>query len=256
MGFESLSPGLLAWVALVILAAGLIQGALGFGFPFVATPLIAMVSDMRTAIIAVLLPTLATILVALAASGPIRTTLARFWMMPLYMIAGATAGTSLFVSAPDFPYSLLLALITLVYLNLDRLGLGESPVVRRHERRFGVVSGLAAGVFEGTANVAGPPLIIYYLALGLTPAMMVQAMNICFLVGKSTQFTVLATYGGVTAGQWLATLPLVVIGVAGSLGGVRLRNRIDAHTYRIWVKRALLVIAVVLLAQYAYSLIA
>jgi hypothetical protein len=86
--------------------------------------------------------------------------------------------------------------------------------------------------------------------------MMVQAMNICFLVGKSTQFTVLATYGGVTAGQWLATLPLVVIGVAGSLGGVRLRNRIDAHTYRIWVKRALLVIAVVLLAQYAYSPIA
>ena len=185
MGFESLSPGLLAWVACVILAAGLIQGALGFGFPFVATPLIAMVSDMRTAIIVVLLPTLATIVVALAASGPIRTTLARFWMMPLYMIAGATAGTSLFVYAPDFPYSLLLALITLVYLNLDRLGLGESPVVRRHERRFGVVSGLAAGVFEGTANVAGPPLIIFYLALGLTPAMMVQAMNICFLVGKT-----------------------------------------------------------------------
>ena len=129
-------------------------------------------------------------------------------------------------------------------------------MVRRHERGFGVVSGLAAGVFEGTANVAGPPLIIFYLALGLTPAVMVQAMNICFLVGKSTQFTVLTTYGGVTAAEWLATLPLVVIGVAGSLAGVRLRNRIDAHSYRVWVKRALLVIALTLLVQYVYSAVA
>src|SRR5689334_12473012 len=81
---ESLSPPLLAWIACVILVAGLLQGALGFGFPFVATPLIALASDMRTTIIIVLLPTVATILVALFSSGPLRATLARFWMMPLY----------------------------------------------------------------------------------------------------------------------------------------------------------------------------
>jgi len=254
MEFESLATGMFVWMACVMLVAGVVQGMLGFGFPFIATPLIAMVCDMRTAIIAVLLPTVATILVALLASGPLRPTLARFWMMPLYAVAGASAGTLLFVSAPQFPYTLLLALLTLAYLNLDRLGLAESPVVRRHERRFGLAAGLAAGVFEGTANVAGPPLIIFYLALGLTPAMFVQALNICFLVGKSTQFTVLAAYGGVTPAQWLATVPLAVIGVAGSYTGVRLRDRVDAATYRIWVKRALLVIALVLIAQYVWSL--
>jgi len=256
MTFESMSLGLALYLLLVMMAAGLIQGALGFGFPFVATPLIALVSDMRTAIIAVLLPTLATIVVALVASGPLRATLERFWMMPLYMIVGATIGTSLFVAAPAFPYTLLLALITLAYLNFDRLGLGESVLVRSHERRFGVVAGLTAGLFEGTANVAGPPLIIYCLMLGLTPAALVQTINLCFLIGKSTQFTVLSTYGGVTAAQWTATLPLVVAGVVASLIGVRLRSRIDAHTYRLWVKRALLVISVILLAQYAYSLLA
>jgi uncharacterized protein len=254
MSIETLSWGLLAWMACVMLAAGFIQGALGFGFPFVATPLIAMVTDMRTAIIAVLLPTLAVILVALFAGGPLRATLARFWMMPLYMVVGATIGTVLFVAAPDFPYSLLLALITLVYLNLDRMGLGESPAVRRHERPFGAVAGLAAGIFEGTANVAGPALIIYYLALGLAPVMFVQALNICFLIGKTTQLGVLAGYGGVTVPEWLATLPLAAIAVAGSYGGVRMRDRIDAATYRTWVKRALLVIALGLLAQTAYSL--
>ena len=256
MPIETLSAELLAWIAVVVLAAGLIQGALGFGFPFVATPLIAVVTDMRTAVIAVLLPTLATIVVALATSGPIRATLARFWMMPLYMIAGAAAGTWLFVSAPDAPYTFLLALLTLVYLGLDRLSRTGWPLVRRHERAFAPLSGLTAGVFEGTANIAGPALIIFYLALGLTPAMLVQALNICFLLGKTTQFTVLAFRGGVGPGEWLATLPFVVVGVAGSYVGVRLRDRIDARTFRIWVKRALFVIALVLLAQYAYSLFA
>jgi hypothetical protein len=34
--------------------------------------------------------------------------------------------------------------------------------------------------------------------------------------------------------------------------GARIRHRIDAETYRRWVKRALLVIAFALLAQYIY----
>lgn len=250
---ESLPLVLLAWIAFVMLVAGLLQGALGFGFPFVATPLIAMVSDMRTAIVVVLLPTLATILVALFTAGPLGITLRRFWMMPFYMVVGASAGTWLFVSAPDAPYTLLLALLTLVYLGLGRLGRAESALVQRHERRFGVLSGLTAGIFEGTANVAGPALIIFYLALGLTPAMLVQALNICFLIGKSTQFTVLATRGGVGVDEWLATLPFVAVGVMGSYCGVRIRHRIDAPTFRVWVKRALFVVAIGLLAQYAYS---
>jgi len=54
--------------------------------------------------------------------------------------------------------------------------------------------------------------------------------------------------------EWLATLPLVAIGVAGSFAGVRIRNRIDAATFRLWVKRALFAIALVLLGQYVYSL--
>lgn len=250
---ESLTPPLIAWLAFVILAAGLLQGALGFGFPFVATPLIALATDMRTAIVTVLLPTVATIGVALLASGPLRATLTRFWMMPLYMILGSAAGTWIFVSAPGAPYTLVLALLTLFYLSLDRLGRADSPLVRRHERGFAPLAGVTAGVFEGTANIAAPPLIIFSLALGLTPAALVQMLNICFLLGKTTQFTVLATRGGVGVNEWLATLPFVAIGVAGSLIGVRIRNRIDAHAFRVWVKRALFVIALGLIAQYSYS---
>lgn len=253
MFFESLSLALLLWLALVILIAGFLQGALGFGFPFVATPLIAVATDMRTAITIVLLPTIATVCVALFSSGPLRATLARFWMMPLYMMIGAAGGTWVFVSAPDAPYTLVLAILILLYLNLDRLGRAEWLPVRRNERACAPLAGITAGIFEGTANVAAPPLIIFYLALGLTPTLLVQGLNICFLAGKTTQFAVLATRGGIPMGEWLATLPFVAIGVAGSLVGVRIRDRIDAATFRTWVKRALFVIALGLLAQYGYA---
>jgi len=256
MFVESLSPYLLAWITCAIVLAGLIHGALGFGFPFVATPLIAMVSDMRTAIFTVLVPTLAAVAVNIAMSGSLRTVLARFWMMPVYAIVGSFIGTTLFVMMPRFPYALLLALAIFVYLNLDRLGLGELPVVGRHERAFAPLSGIAAGFFEGTANVAAPPLIIFYLALGLAPAALVQALNICFLVGKLIQFTVLTTRGGITLAQWATTLPLAVVAAGALIFGLRIRHRINAQTFRVWVKRFLLATALVLLGQFIYSLFA
>ena len=255
-GFESFSPAVMLWLTVVVVFAGFIQGALGFGFPFIATPMVAMVVDMRTAIITVLLPTFASVVITLVTSGPLGPVTKRFWMMPVYATLGALAGTWLFVAAPEAPYQLLLALIIIVYLNLDRIARGEWPLIQRHERAFGSLAGAAAGLFEGTANVAAPPLIIYYLALGLGPAMMVQAMQLCFMVGKATQFTVLTLHGGVSAAQWLATLPLCVIAVAAGAGGARVRGRIDAAMFRKWIKRALALIAFALLAQYAYRQVA
>jgi uncharacterized membrane protein YfcA len=250
---ESLPIAVILWLTLAVVISGFIQGALGFGFPFIATPMVVMVVDMRTAIITVLLPTLATIVITLVTSGPLGPVMKRFWMMPVYAALGALAGTWLFVAAPEAPYQLLLALIIIVYLNLDRIARGDWPLIKRHERAFGPLAGAAAGLFEGTVNVAAPPLIIYYLALGLSPAMMVEAMQMCFVVGKTTQFTVLTLHGGVSSAQWLATLPLCVIAVAAGFGGARMRGRIDAAMFRKWVKRALAIIALALLAQYAYN---
>lgn len=252
-GFESLSLGVLVWVAIVMAFAGFVQGALGLGFPMVATPLIALTADMRTAVILVLLPCLAAVAVNVVKSGALRETLARFWMMPFYMLVGAAIGTRLFILAPEFPFSLLLAAMIILYLNLDRLGRADWPILRAHPLPFGVLFGVAAGMSEGTANVAAPPLLIYYLALGLAPAVLVQALNLCFFVGKSTQFATLATTGGVEAAQWLATLPLAVIATITVVYGMRVRRRLDAATYRAWLKRALFAMAIILCAQFLYG---
>jgi len=60
----------------------------------------------------------------------------------------------------------------------------------------------------------------------------------------------------VPAAQWLATLPMIAVAIAASFCETRVRGRIDAEPFRVWVKRALLVIAIALLAQTAYQQLA
>ena len=58
--------------------------------------------------------------------------------------------------------------------------------------------------------------------------------------GKTTQLTTLAIGTDIPQALWLSTVPLCAIGIATSLAGTRIRNRVDAATYRRWLKQALL----------------
>lgn len=244
-----LPADILFYVAVILFVAGYIQGALGLGFPMIATPLIAMMTDMRTAVLLVLLPCVAAIMTGIVMSGPLRPVLARYWMMPIYIFVGGLIGTRIFIGFPGFPFAILLAAIIIVYLNLDRVGRSEWPIVRRHPRLWAPVFGVFAGACEGMANISAPPLIMYYLAVGVSPAHFVQALNLCFITGKATQFATLASSGTVAMSDWMTSLLYVPIVAGATWWGVQLRRRIDATTYRGWLKKALLVIALMLVVQ-------
>lgn len=253
-GFEHLSFMTLSWVALVLAFAGMVQGALGLGFPMLATPMIAAVTDMRTAVILVLLPCVATTVTNIVLSGQFLPTLKRYWFMPLCMLAGAGIGARLFVAFPAFPYALLLAGVILAYLYLDHLGRVQWAFVSQHRVACGLFFGFLAGLSEGTANIAAPPLLMYLLSLNLDRMTFVQVLNLCFTVGKPTQMAVLTIEGGVTWTQWAATLPFAAIATATAVFGISIRDRIDAASYRRWLLRLLFVIALVLIVQFAHSL--
>ena len=166
-----LSLWALAIVAVACLISGFAHGALGFGFPIVATPLVALVVDIKSAI-AVLAPL---------------TAVRDYWFLPLAIALGAVVGTRVLLAAPAEPFIVVLAAVILLYLNIDRLERGASPAVQRLRVPFGVAFGFAAGVFEAVANVAGPILLIYFMLLGLGPSQIVQALNLCFTFGKGSQ---------------------------------------------------------------------
>ena len=64
-GIENLSVW--TWVLLVgiFCFAGLVHGTLGLGFQMMATPLLAMITDVRSAVLITLIPTMAVNIVSI-----------------------------------------------------------------------------------------------------------------------------------------------------------------------------------------------
>jgi uncharacterized membrane protein YfcA len=243
----------LAFVALACLVSGFAHGALGFGFPIVATPLVALVIDVKSAIGLIAPITLVLVIISAIRGGSVVAIARRFWYLPPMLIVGSWLGTLLLLAAPPEPFLLVLALVMVVYLNLDRLGHGSSPLVQRYEVPVGMALGFLAGIFESIANVAGPMLLIYFLLLGLGAAQMVQTLNLCFTVGKGTQVITWVAAGAMSPAAWAAVACLVIPSVVALFVGMRLRDRIDAATYRAWLRKALWVMTALLVGQFLIS---
>ena len=58
----------LIFIAVVFLLAAFIHGSIGFGFPMVATPLLALFTDIQTGIVLTLIPTLLVNLISIKGS--------------------------------------------------------------------------------------------------------------------------------------------------------------------------------------------
>lgn len=255
MTLEAIGAWQLVFVAAVMVLAAFVHGALGLGFPLIATPLVALALDIKIAIVLVAPVTLVMTLLSVVRGGGWREALARFWFLPLTMGLSSYAGTRLLIGANPTPFLLVLAVLILVYLGLDRVKRGESAFVKRHRLAIGLGVGLLAGLFESTANVAVPPLIIYLMLLGVAPLATVQTLNLCFSIGKAVQVGTWVAFGDVAAAFWLATAALAVPAVITLFAGMRLRERIDAPTYRKWLRSALGLMAALLFGQYAYLLL-
>jgi uncharacterized membrane protein YfcA len=251
-----MSTEVLMYVALVCLVSGFAHGAIGFGFPLVATPLVALVVDMKTAITLLAPVTLVLVIITGFQGGGVGELLRRFWFIPVGMSLGAFLGTRLLLAAPPEPFTLVLALVLLFYLNLDRVGRGRSETVTRLRVPFGFAFAFVAGVFEAIANVAGPMLLVYFMLLGAAPSQIVQTLNLCFSVGKGSQVATLAASGALAPATWLVVGGLAVPAVLALAVGMRIRSRIDAQTYRAWLRKSLWVMAVVLIAQFSASVLA
>src|SRR5215210_6954058 len=84
----------LASAAAVLLAA-LVKGAIGFGFPTVSTPLLALFIDVKQAVVLLILPNLVMDAVQASRRGDLLITLRRFAVLVAFGAAGTFIGTRL-----------------------------------------------------------------------------------------------------------------------------------------------------------------
>jgi len=240
-------PVLIA-VVCVILFAGLVHGTLGLGFPMVATPILATMMDVRSAILVTLLPTMAVNIASIINSRSSLASTRPFIPLVGFTLLGSIAGAAVLAATDPAPFRIVLASLILLYLwsslRISRQWLDDNAMIAM--AGFGIAAGLAAG----TTNVMVAVLIIYFLSLDTARATMVPTLNACFLVGKASQILVLAIAGLVGFGLIIETTPLALAAIVALLLGQRLRSRIEVATYQSILRKLLLVLAAILIYQF------
>lgn len=247
--FGALDTLTLVSVFAAIGAAALVHGTLGLGFPMVATPLLALLFDVRSAILITLLPTVAVNVVSIARGGNWGDSIGRYWPLGVYAVIGSAIGSGLLLVSSPEPFQFLLAGIILLYLCQDRMRIGGLGWVQEQPRLACVVFGLAAGFSAGTVNVMVPILIILALELNLARTASVQVFNLCFLAGKASQIGVFGSTGAMSLDAAISTTPLVIVALLALAIGMRLRDRIDQAIARTWLRYLLWVMAPTLAIQ-------
>lgn len=239
-------------VVLIMLFAGLVHGTLGLGFPMVATPMLAVSFDVRTAILITLLPTVAVNLVSIWHSRDSFNETRQFLPLAGFTLIGSVFGAYLLATSDPDPFRLVLASLILLYLWTSHASRVSFRWVNNYRLVAMLVFGLFAGISGGVTNVMVAVLIIFFLSLDVPRKTMVPALNSCFLAGKVSQMVVLSVAGLLSLGLVLETIPLAVSAVSALMVGQSVREKIAVDIYRRVLQGLLAVLAMVLIAQYFY----
>jgi len=236
-------------VVLILVLAAFVHGAFGFGFPLIATPLLVLGLEPRTAILVTLVPTICINLVSIAGESHWRDALRRFWPIPVFTMAGSILGTRMLLAVDPEPLRALLALVLVAYLVADRF-IGSSGPERKVPKWGLVVLGLGMGLMAGVVNVFAPIVVVFALYTRMDPLLMVAAFNLSFVTSKTGQLTTFYANGAVdpailTLSLW--ALPPVTLSL---WVGIRLRKRIDPQAYKGLLRYALWAIAFLLILDW------
>jgi len=98
---DSVFPLTVITHAVIVGFAAAVHGTIGIGFPMIATPLLALVTDVRTAILLLLLPTVILNVANILKGGRWTHSIAVFWPLAVYGMIGSLVGTRLLIYLND-----------------------------------------------------------------------------------------------------------------------------------------------------------
>lgn len=216
--------------ALAVLAAAFVKGAVSFGFPLVATPLLTLAVGVKTAVAVSIIPNIVMDSAQLVRRGNALATVRRMLPLIVFSMIGMWVGTLLLVVMPARFATLILGVFVLLFAAVSASGLAPR-VPPRWEPWLSPPVGLVAGVLGGLTNVPGTPMVLYFVALGLDKYDFVRAVAVTFIVVKVVQLAAVTWYGLFDA--WLLAISLVftVVALAGFAVGARLQDWIPARAF-------------------------
>jgi uncharacterized membrane protein YfcA len=221
----------LGLILITIFLAGIVKGAIGFGFPLMSIPLISTVWDPKHAVLLVSLASLFNnVGVAVSGRGS-RETFRRFLPVLIGMTLGTGLGALLLASVPSSVLAVVVGTAALAFATVALLK-PDLAVPSHLERYLALPMGFLGGVLGGSTGIAGPFVVSYTHALKLSKREFVYFLSVLYLLGAIVQFvsyTQLGLFDALTFGVGLASCVPNFLGVAL---GFRIQDRIDPLLFR------------------------
>lgn len=224
-------------VVLAIFFGSYAKGVVGLGVPFIATPIIASLYDLKTAIAIVALPMALSdfpfVLFGLKYLPEAR----RLLPFILAGMVGMFFGARVLLVADQRVLLAVLATVIAVFVLTGLLNV--LPVLdRRTANLAGPPFGFVAGVIQGSAGLSGPFATMFLLSLDVPRHLFMFTINVIFQALDATQFIALHSVGLYTPGL----INLSLMGILPMVVGVWLGFKTQKHVNDAVFRRAVLVL--------------
>ena len=217
-------------MAAVVLAAGFIKGAIGFGFPSLATPLLSLVVDVKTAVVVLILPNIVMDGIQFARRGAPLATVRRFGTLLLSGGVGIVLGTRVLTLLSPRTATLILGVFVLIFVALSVTGL--APKIPPHwEPWLSPPAGFAAGVIGGVTNSPATALVLYFHGIGLAKHDFISSIAFTFFFYKLVQLGAVIWYGLLPWSLLGVSVALTAVALAGFAVGLRVQDRLDQRSF-------------------------
>jgi uncharacterized protein len=224
---------MLLFIAVALLLAGFIKGALGLGLPTVSMGLLAVTMPPGQALAIVIVPAILTNIWQTFVGPYLRDILRRLWPLMTGTVVGIWLNAGM-LTGRYAPYATVVLGALLVVYAIVGLSKFSFKVARRNEKWIGGIVGLVTGVISATTGVQVIPSMPFLQAIGMEKDELVQALGVFFTTATLALAFNLTKAGLMTSATVLPGAIALAASFTGMFIGQAVRTRMQPDVFRRW----------------------
>jgi uncharacterized membrane protein YfcA len=238
-------PTIVIVIILAVMAGGLIKGAIGFGMPMVALPLIAFAVPVTTAMILLCAPIFLTNFLQIKFKQGISSY--RFLPMFLFLVFGLIIGARLILEINLNTITQIIAILIIFAAVINCFGFKiNQNINKKRERIITSFIGFGSGILGGLSTVYGPPMLAYLVAVDLPKEKFVRTVSTMYFIGSFPLYGSLIYYGFSTKQDLTMSLLLIIPALIAQQIGTKIRDKINQKQFRNCILITLVILGIML----------
>jgi uncharacterized membrane protein YfcA len=235
-------------VGIALLLAAYVKGTTGMGFPLIATPMVALLLDIRTAVVILIIPNILMDLTQIVRGGLSAKVFQRFSWLFLLTILGVFLGTKVLATLSLWILNLALGIMVLAFV-VSNIFPYSFHISAHMERILSPIVGMVIGFLNGMTNAAGPPLAVYLYSLQLPKTEFIKSIASIFLVTKISQLIAVSTWNLFSLSTLRLSFAVTVFILLGFYAGLKTQDWINQQNFNRGLLALLFVIGAVLVIR-------